>query len=70
MKRTMIALHNATLGVVTEYELSHAERILRMANNGGWELADKDKFTFDRTNGTINRRNPRATEKLEETRND
>lgn len=32
-------------GVAREFEISHAERLLRMRNNGGWELNDK-QFEF------------------------
>ena len=32
--------------VTREFEISHAERLLRMPNNGGWHLPDKSKFEF------------------------
>lgn len=33
-------------GVTREFEISHAERILRMPRNGGWHLPEKSKFEF------------------------
>ena len=33
-------------GVTREFEISHAERLLRMPNNGGWKLPDNSKFEF------------------------
>lgn len=33
-------------GVAREFEFSHAERLLRMPNNGGWHLPEKSKFEF------------------------
>lgn len=33
-------------GVTREFEYSHAERLLRMPNNGGWHLPEKSKFEF------------------------
>lgn len=33
-------------GVTRDFELSHAERLLCMPNNGGWHLPDNSKFEF------------------------
>lgn len=33
-------------GVTREFEISHAERLLRMPRNGGWHLPDGSKFEF------------------------
>lgn len=33
-------------GVTRDFELSHAERLLRMPNNGGWHLPENSKFEF------------------------
>lgn len=38
-------------GVESEFDLEHAERILRMQNNGGWELPNNSKFQFSLENG-------------------
>jgi hypothetical protein len=32
--------------VTREFEISHAERLLRMPNNGGWYLPENSKFEF------------------------
>ena len=32
--------------VARDFELSHAERLLRMPNNGGWHLPDNSKYEF------------------------
>lgn len=29
-----------------EFEFTHAERLLRMPNNGGWHLPEESKFEF------------------------
>ena len=42
-------------GVTQEFELSHAERILRMRNNGGWTLPKQSNFEFT-DNGLQRRR--------------
>lgn len=33
-------------GVTREFELAHAERLLRMPNNGGWHLPENSKYEF------------------------
>ena len=33
-------------GVAGEFEFSHAERLLRMPNNGGWHLPENSKYEF------------------------
>ena len=37
-KRTSVLLENASLGITESFEVCHAERLLRMRNNGGWQL--------------------------------
>ena len=32
--------------VTREFEISHAERLLRMPKNGGWHLPENSKFEF------------------------
>lgn len=39
--------HNLT----ESFEVSHAERLLMMNNNGGWALPENSKYTFDSKNG-------------------
>lgn len=53
-KTTMIPLKcDALGGVVRDFEYSHAERLLRMKDNGGWVLASND---YEFINGNIIRR--------------
>ncbi len=33
-------------GRVVEFEPDHAERLLRMENNGGWKIAKGEKLTL------------------------
>lgn len=33
-------------GVTRQFEISHAERLLRMPNNGGWELTANSNYEF------------------------
>jgi hypothetical protein len=34
-----------------EFEINHAERILRMPNNGGWHLPEDSNYLMDKLNG-------------------
>lgn len=43
-KTTMVTL--VANGVAREFEFSHAENLLRMPRNGGWELPDKSQYEF------------------------
>lgn len=38
-------------GVTREFEISHAERLLRMPRNGGWSLPKDSKYEFSVDNG-------------------
>ena len=38
-----------------EFEIAHAERILRLKNNGGWQLPENSKYQFDEENGITKR---------------
>ena len=52
-KTTMVSLVRQADGKATEFEVGHAERILRMKDSG-WELpADSE---YELTDGTINPR--------------
>jgi hypothetical protein len=50
-----------TVELVTEdgqrgaFELEHAERLLRMPNNGGWRLPDASPYQFDYYDGITRR---------------
>ena len=53
-KTTQITLECSALGC-RDFEVSHAERLLAMPNNGGWKLPENSPYIFD--NGSISRRN-------------
>lgn len=59
-KATKVTLCCPRHGMVAEFEASHAERILRMRNNGGWELPEDSRFEFDRENGITYKRHKKA----------
>lgn len=44
-------------GAQQEFEINHAERILRAPNNGGWKLPDNSEYQFDYYNGITKRTN-------------
>lgn len=46
-KETKIVLVCSQHNLKQELEITHAERLLRLKNNGGWELPADSKFTFD-----------------------
>lgn len=52
-KQTMVALKADSLGVTREFEITHAERLLTMQNNGGWYLATDE---YELKDGNIVRR--------------
>lgn len=42
-------------GKAQEFDINHAERILRMPNNGGWRLPDNSPYQFDYYDGITKR---------------
>lgn len=58
-KTTIVKLSCDSLGCVQrEFEVSHAERLLAIPNNGGWYLDDKD---YELKDGDIIRRVKKKT---------
>lgn len=55
-----VRLFNSTLKITEEYEINHAERILRMPNNGGWQLPEDSEYKFDFNNGIGYRENKKG----------
>ena len=45
-------------GRIESFEIEHAERILRMRNNGGWHIDDDEKVEFTK-NGFRPKKNNR-----------
>jgi len=63
-RETKIKLVVPEHNVEQEFTVSHAERLLRMKNNGGWVLPKDSKFEFNETNGIKrrgNKANPEGT---------
>ena len=51
-KRTTVVLECPPVNITAEeYEINHAERLLRMPNNGGWRLPEKTPFEFSNEYG-------------------
>ena len=56
-KVTTVTLYNDSLQVTEEFEISHAERLLRLPNTGGWKLPNNSPYQFSLQYGFINRGN-------------
>lgn len=69
-KATTVALVRKDNGTTHEFEISHAERILRMPHNGGWELPENSQFNFDFENGFTNKRNKKSDNQDKKESND
>ena len=50
-------------GTKREFEINHAERILRAPENGGWKLPENSTYQFDYYNGITRKPNQGASEK-------
>ena len=50
-------------GTQREFEINHAERILRAPENGGWRLPNNSPYQFDYYNGITKRTNQGTSEK-------
>lgn len=46
-KPTTVVLYCASNGSLHKLEFAHAERLLRMQNNGGWTLPEDSPFEFE-----------------------
>ncbi len=55
-KATKVVLECEKLGLTKEFDVDHAERLLLMRNNGGWQLPSDSNFEFDKENGIRYRR--------------
>ena len=42
------------------FEIDHAERLLRVPNNGGWQLPDDSEFEFNLSDGIKRNQNKGA----------
>jgi hypothetical protein len=50
-------------GTQQEFEINHAERILRAPENGGWKLPENSPYQFDYYNGITKRTSQGTSEK-------
>lgn len=66
----MVTLHNSRLNVTEQFEINHAERMLRMPNNGGWHLPKDSEYKFDFDNGIGYRKNNERNNGAEKTSDD
>ena len=48
-----------------EFEITHAEKLLRMPNNGGWHFPQDSDFEITEQNGVELRRNKESNKKSE-----
>lgn len=69
-KVTKIALMRIDNEQVQEFEVTHAERLLRMRNNGGWVLPEKSNYQFDKENGITSKRHQKGTNEDNQESND
>ena len=69
-KTTTVTLRCDSLNIEKEFGITHADKLLRMQNNGGWYLPANSSFKFDKENGFINRSNKKRDNGTSEKRND
>ena len=69
-KFTEVELENTAANSRQTFEINHAERLLRMPNNGGWQLPEDSPYYFDAKNGIGYKQTKKGSTKPEETGND
>ena len=69
-KFTEVELENTAANSRQTFEINHAERLLRMPNNGGWQLPEDSPYYFDLKNGIGYKQTKKGITKPEETGND
>lgn len=67
---TKVVLANTTNNSTAEFEVNHAERLLRMPKNGGWVLPDDSPFIFDFKNGIGFKQSKGAANRQKESQDD
>lgn len=60
-KTTKVLLVVPSANMQREFEATHAERLLRMCNNGGWQLPEDSKFEFSKDYGIRFKRNKKES---------
>ena len=66
-KSTKVRLCCPKYNMSEDFEIAHAERLLMMPNNGGWELPKDSTFEFTKENGIRHKRDKKADYRAEET---
>lgn len=51
MRTSFVTLVVSSQGIRKSFSIDHAERLLRMPNNGGWTLPATSKYEFDPATG-------------------
>jgi len=51
VKANVVELFDGSNNHKQEFDINHAERLLRMPNNGGWTLPDDSPYQFEQNNG-------------------
>ena len=69
-KFTEVELENTAANSRQTFEINHAERLLRMPNNGGWQLPEDSPYYFDLKNGIGYKQTKKRSTKPEETGDD
>lgn len=69
-KFTEVELENTAANSRQTFEINHAERLLRMPNNGGWQLPEDSPYYFDLKNGIGYKQTKKGSTKPEETGDD
>ena len=64
-KSAVIKLTVEKHGHNQEFDIAHAERLLRMNNNGGWRLPKDSEYTFSLKHGIRLKSNKRSAEVTE-----
>ena len=70
VKFTEVELENTAANSRQTFEINHAERLLRMPNNGGWQLPEDSPYYFEPRNGIGYKQTKKGSTKPEETGND
>jgi len=61
-RASKITLVVDSTNVKQDFEVNHAERLLRMPDNGGWKLPEDSKYQFDKVNGIKRRQHKEEIE--------
>lgn len=64
-KVSTVTLHVPALGMERAFGIPHAERLLAMRNNGGWELPEDSPYVYSPENGLTARKDTRRDNRAE-----